>query len=87
MAEQTAIEELIDEIDQLFQCDKSNYTPQFILGVIRLKCLKKLKTEEKQIQNAWDRGQYIGQSFPGGQIEPEYEQDAEEYYYATYKNK
>jgi hypothetical protein len=40
--------------------------------------------DKRQKKRAWDRGKYIGQSFPKGQIEPEYEQDAEEYYTQTY---
>jgi hypothetical protein len=43
--------------------------------------------EKQRIINAWDRGKYIGQSFPEGQIEAEFEQDAEEYYDNTYKSK
>jgi hypothetical protein len=40
--------------------------------------------DRNQKKSAWDRGKYIGESFPQKQIEPEYEQDAEEYYTQTY---
>ena len=40
--------------------------------------------DKRQKKRAWDRGKYIGESFPQKQIEPEYEQDAEEYYTQTY---
>jgi hypothetical protein len=45
---------------------------------------KAKEMEKQQIEDAWDRGKYIGESFPQKQIEPEYEQDAEEYYTQTY---
>jgi hypothetical protein len=40
--------------------------------------------DRQQKKAAWDRGKYIGESFPQKQIEPEYEQEAEEYYTQTY---
>jgi hypothetical protein len=40
--------------------------------------------EKRQKKRAWDRGKYIGESFPQKQIELEYEQDSEEYYTQTY---
>jgi hypothetical protein len=39
----------------------------------------------QQIMDAWDRGLYIGQIFPQGNIENIYEQDSEQYYSETYK--
>lgn len=40
---------------------------------------------KEQIKNAWDRGRYIGETFPQRVIEPEYENNSEEYYNETYK--
>ena len=40
--------------------------------------------EKEQIENAWDRGRYIGETFPQRAIEPEYENNSEEYYNETY---
>ena len=42
---------------------------------------------KEQIENAWDRGQYIGENFPQRVIESEYENDSEEYYNRTFKKK
>jgi hypothetical protein len=42
---------------------------------------------KEQIENAWDRGQYIGENFPQRIIEPEYENNSEEYYNQTYEVK
>jgi hypothetical protein len=39
---------------------------------------------KEQIENAWDRGQYIGENFPQRIIEPECENDSEHYYDKTY---
>ena len=41
--------------------------------------------EREQIENAWDRGQYIGMSFPQGFIDNNFEQDSEAYYNETFK--
>lgn len=48
---------------------------------------KEMEKEQKkqQIMDAWDRGLYIGQIFPQGNIENIYEQDSEQYYNSTYK--
>lgn len=46
-----------------------------------------LEMEKQQIIDAWDRGQYIGSSFPNNQIEVEFEKDAEQYYNEIFKNK
>jgi hypothetical protein len=43
-----------------------------------------LEKEKEQIMDAWDRGQYIGSSFPTNQIEVEFEKDSEHYYNETY---
>ena len=39
---------------------------------------------KEQIKNAWDRGRYIGETFPQRVIMPEYENNSEEYYNETY---
>ena len=44
-----------------------------------------IEMEKQQIMDAWDRGLYIGQIFPQGNIENIYEQDSEQYYNETYK--
>ena len=44
-----------------------------------------IEMEKQQIMDAWDRGLYIGQIFPQGNIENIYEQDSEQYYNKTYK--
>ena len=71
MAQQTAVEWL----EEQFLRERFVYDFDFD---------KAKEMEKQQIEDAWDRGKYIGQSFPKGQIEPEYEQDAEEYYTQTY---
>ena len=40
---------------------------------------------KEQIENAWDRGRYIGYFFPQGITEPEYENNSEEYYKEQYE--
>ena len=50
------------------------------------KLLNKAKEIEKeQIENAWDRGRYIGVNFPQRIIEAEYENNSEQYYNELYK--
>jgi hypothetical protein len=44
------------------------------------------RQKKQQIMDAWDRGLYIGQIFPQGNIENIYEQDSEQYYSETYKS-
>jgi hypothetical protein len=76
MAQQTALEQLIEWID-------SDCTPMDCV----MKAKELLKVEKQQKKDAWDRGKYIGESFPQKQIEPEYEQDSEQYYTQTYTKK
>jgi hypothetical protein len=71
MAQQTAVEWL----EEQFLRERFVYDFDFD---------KAKEMEKQQIEDAWDRGKYIGESFPQKQIEPEYEQDAEEYYTQTY---
>ena len=71
MAQQTAVEWL----EEQFLRERFVYDFDFD---------KAKEMEKQQIEDAWDRGKYIGESFPQKQIEPEYEQDAEEYYTETY---
>jgi hypothetical protein len=40
--------------------------------------------EKEQTVNAWERGQYIGMSFPQRNIPNEYEQDGVQYYNHAY---
>jgi hypothetical protein len=81
MAQQTAIQQLINEIDQIFKGNKSIYTPQYIFNVIRLKCLQKLETEKQQIVKAVDVGFDEGCKFP----EDIKLGSGEQYYNETYK--
>jgi hypothetical protein len=78
MAQQTAVEWLFQEIDQVIDLNTSE------LERVYKAVQQAAEMEKRQKKRAWDRGKYIGQSFPKGQIEPEYEQDAEEYYTQTY---
>jgi hypothetical protein len=77
MAQQTAVEWLIDEIiaKQNGKGDSRSMDEIFE---------KAKEMDKQQKKDAWDRGKYIGESFPQKQIEPEYEQDAEQYYTQTY---
>jgi hypothetical protein len=78
MAQQTAVEWLFDKLDVIIELDSTKWDK------IAESVAKAKEMEKQQKKAAWDRGKYIGQSFPKGQIEPEYEQDAEEYYTQTY---
>jgi hypothetical protein len=81
MAQQTAIQQLINEIDQIFKGNKSIYTPQYIFNVIRLKCLQKLETEKQQIVNANRLGRCNDCPFMYTN------ENAEQYYNETYINR
>jgi hypothetical protein len=78
MAQQTAVEWLFDKLDVIIELDSTKWDK------IAESVAKAKEMDKRQKKRAWDRGKYIGQSFPKGQIEPEYEQDAEEYYTQTY---
>jgi hypothetical protein len=52
---------------------------------MRKRYLEQAKQMEKeQTVNAWERGKYIGMSFPQGSIPNEYEQNGTQYYNQTY---
>jgi len=76
---ETAVEWLLHNIPDL-----GSYIPLGISIELHAKFQQAKEMDKKQKKDAWDRGKYIGESFPKGQIEPEYEQDAEEYYTETY---
>ena len=78
MAQKTAVEWLFDKLDVIIELDSTKWDK------IAESVAKAKEMDKRQKKRAWDRGKYIGQSFPKGQIEPEYEQDAEEYYTQTY---
>jgi hypothetical protein len=72
--QQTAVEWLFEQIPFEWSSSKAAF-----------EALQQAKQMEKeQIENAWDRGQYIGENFPQRVIEPEYENDSEQYYNETY---
>ena len=49
--------------------------------------IKKAKAMHKdEVIEAWERGQYIGMSFPQRFIPTEFEQDSEQYYNETFNN-
>jgi hypothetical protein len=72
------VEWLFDKLDVIIELDSTKWDK------IAESVAKAKEMDKRQKKRAWDRGKYIGQSFPKGQIEPEYEQDAEEYYTQTY---
>jgi hypothetical protein len=83
MAQQTAVEELYND---LFPKKLDGFSDEEWSKID--KAFEQAKEKfERQIINAWDRGQYIGQSFQRGHIESEYERDAQQYYNKTFKNK
>jgi hypothetical protein len=74
MEQQTAVEWLFEQIPFEWSSSKAAF-----------EALQQAKQMEKeQIENAWDRGQYIGENFPQRIIEPECENDSEQYYNETY---
>jgi hypothetical protein len=77
MAEKTAIQQLMDDIDRIFE-GTSNYSQEYILNVIRLKCLTRLETEKQQIIDAFDCD---GSADPG---EP-WITNGQQYFDKTYK--
>jgi len=75
--QQTAIQSFWDKIAlQLSIAQINEFLPEFE---------KAKEMHKEQIENAWDRGQYIGETFPQRNIEPEYENNSEEYYNKTYR--
>jgi hypothetical protein len=80
LAQQTAVEWLYND---LFPKKLDGFSDEEWSKIIEAFEQAK-EMDKRQKKRAWDRGKYIGQSFPKGQIEPEYEQDAEEYYTQTY---
>ena len=80
LAQQTAVEWLYND---LFPKKLDGFSDEEWSKIIEAVQQAK-EMDKRQKKRAWDRGKYIGQSFPKGQIEPEYEQDAEEYYTQTY---
>lgn len=65
-----------------FLLEKQNSQMGMLLNSDFIKAQEMFKQE---IIDAWDRGQYIGSSFPNNQIEVEFEKDAEQYYNETFK--
>jgi hypothetical protein len=87
----TAVEWLIQqlvELDKQLDGRRKNYDATVIkLNPTKIyeQALEMEKEQKKQqIMDAWDRGLYIGQIFPQGNIENIYEQDSEQYYKETY---
>lgn len=77
---ETALEFYRKELAALVSTGKTEFKTEQEL-------FEKAKEKEKcQIENAWDRGHYIGSTFPNGNIENIYEQDQEQYYNETYNN-
>lgn len=84
--QQTAVDWLLIELQENFNQEVfcMYNANQYLFESI----FQKAKAMEKeQIENAWDRGQYIGENFPQRVIEPEYENDSEQYYNETYGTK
>ena len=81
MSKQTAVEFLSEQIWNFEQMLMDNGIDTFFMEVIE----QAKEMEREQIENAWDRGQYIGMSFPQGFIDNNFEQDSEAYYNETYK--
>jgi len=74
--QQTAIQSFWDKIAlQLSIAQINEFLPEFE---------KAKEMHKEQIENAWDRGRYIGETFPQRVIMPEYENNSEEYYNETY---
>jgi hypothetical protein len=82
MKQQTAVDWLEKTIQSMIEhgADLGEDYPALMVHIQQAK-----EKFEQQIENAWDRGKYIGQFFSEKQIEVEYEQDAEQYYNETYK--
>jgi hypothetical protein len=81
MAQQTAVEWFAERLTLNGLADYLTVEEESLYNKLKEQAKEMDKRQKKR---AWDRGKYIGQSFPKGQIEPEYEQDAEEYYTQTY---
>ncbi|MFN9302389.1 MAG: hypothetical protein ACK6DA_06405 [Candidatus Kapaibacterium sp.] len=78
MAEKTAIQQLMDDIDRIFE-GTSNYSQEYILNVIRLKCLIRMENEKQQIIDAFNEDLY------GGLSSKMKFENGEQYYNETYK--
>jgi hypothetical protein len=81
MAHQTAIQELINELKQFAKfpmVDQPTIEAAIEFAELRL------SKEKEQIESAWDRGQYIAETFPQRVVEPGYENNSEEYYNQVY---
>jgi hypothetical protein len=76
MAQQTAVDWLEEGLNTVLTHEQQMQ----VIGLFQ----QAKEMDKRQKKRAWDRGKYIGESFPQKQIEPEYEQDAEEYYTQTY---
>lgn len=74
MAEQTAVEWLFSQIPFEWSSSRAAHEALAISKQI----------EKEQTVNAWERGKYIGMSFPQGFIPNEYEQNGTQYYNQTY---
>lgn len=81
MTQQTALQNLIKELKQFAKfpmVDQPTIEAAIEFAELRL------SKEKEQIESAWDRGQYIGHTFPQRVIEPGYEYNSEEYYNQVY---
>jgi hypothetical protein len=81
MPQQTALQDLIRELKQFAKFPGvDGPTIQAAIEFAELR----LSTEKEQIESAWDRGQYIAETFPQRVTEPGYESNSEEYFNETY---
>lgn len=81
MAQKTAVEWLIEQI-LLKHPLITQYLPDYSFDKSIVEQAKQMHKE--QTVNAWERGKYIGMSFPQGSIPNEYEQNGTQYYNQTY---